>query len=326
MPIYQCSGRLWDIHEELSREILPDRRGGEKMLDATHKTMLENLFEAAYVVDRERRIVFWNRAAEQLTGFSSEEVIGRECSDGLLHHVDGRGKMRCDTECPLHQTLGDGAEREEMLFFHHKEGHRVLVTIRVSPIMNEGGDVLGAVEMFQNVGKELEQEAKIAALEELAYIDSLTGLPNRRYLLSKIRGRLEELRRYDWPFGVLFMDVDNFKAINDTYGHDVGDAVLRMVASTLKSTMRTLDSIARYGGEEFVVVVSNVTMDQLARIGERFRVLVSFSSLREPVNLGVTVSIGAAMAETSDTPESLLKRADSKLYQAKHAGRNSIYT
>lgn len=296
------------------------------MLDAVHETMLENLFEGAYVVDRERRIVFWNKAAEKVTGFSKQEVIGRECSDGLLRHINGQGKLLCDSDCPLHQTLKDGVEREEMLFFHHKDGHRVLVTIRVAPLLNAAGEVVGAMEVFRNTGREIEQEAKIAALEEMAYIDSLTGLPNRRFLLSKIRGRLDELRRYDWPFGVLFMDIDNFKAINDTYGHDVGDSVLRMVASTLKSTMRTLDSVARFGGEEFVVVVSNVNRDQLARIGERFRVLVSVSSLRDPVDIAVTVSIGAAMALASDTPETLLKRADNKLYEAKHAGRNSIFT
>ncbi len=296
------------------------------MVSAALEAMLENLFEGAYVVDVDRRIVDWNRAAEEITGFSREEVVGRHCADAILRHVDGEGKMLCFDGCPLQQTLADGEPREEQVYLHHREGQRKRVTIRVVPLTDDSGDIIGAVEMFRDTEREIEQQERIAALEEMVFIDPLTGLANRRYLMAQIQNRLDELRRYDWPFGVLFLDVDNFKTINDTYGHDVGDQVLKMVAATLQSATRAFDIVARYGGEEFVVITRNVGEAQLTDIAERFRKLVSLSALRDPQEIGVTISVGATLAARDDTPEDLLKRADRNLYNAKRAGRNSIYT
>jgi diguanylate cyclase (GGDEF)-like protein len=105
----------------------------------------------------------------------------------------------------------------------------------------------------------------------------------------------------------------------------VGDQVLQMISSTLSATVRAFDLVARYGGEEFVLVLGNITPVQLVEIAERFRRLVELSSLRTPSEIGVTVSVGAAMAEAEDTPETLLKRADQKLYAAKAAGKNRVY-
>lgn len=293
------------------------------MIDTIHATMLENLFEGVYYVDQDCRIRYWNTAAERLTGFSRKEVVGRSCEDALLRHVSGDGALLCFKGCPLKKTLDDGSQAESEVFLQHKAGHRVPISIRVAPVLDDAGEVLGAVEMFRDARKENEQEQRIKRLEAMAFLDPLTELPNRRFLLARLESRLSELKRYDWQFGILFMDVDDFKTVNDTHGHDVGDAVLKMIAATLNATVRSFDLVARYGGEEFIVIVSNVTRPQLIEIGERFRNLIAMSSLRAP-EINVTVSVGLAQAAPEDTAESLIKRADEKLYAAKSTGKNRV--
>jgi diguanylate cyclase (GGDEF)-like protein/PAS domain S-box-containing protein len=294
------------------------------MDQSIHTTMLEHLFEGVYFVDPERRIAFWNRAAEELTGFPRNEVIGHICADSILQHVDSEGKMLCFGGCPLQKTLDDGQNRETEIFLHHKDGHRVPVSVRVAAVRNEKGDIIGAMEIFRHAGDEIAMRNRVADLEKMAFIDTLTGLPNRRYLISQITGRLEQLKRYQWPVGLLFMDVDQFKEVNDTHGHNVGDGLLKMVGSTLGQTARSFDIVGRFAGDEFIGVISNVDLEKLVAVGERFRVMVAASALRAPVELCTTISIGAAMARETDTADELIKRADKKLYQAKNAGRNRI--
>ncbi len=286
--------------------------------------MLDHLFEGVYFVDKDRRIGFWNRAAEELSGFPRDEVIGRVCADAILRHVTADGTELCFNGCPLQKTLDDGQDREAEIFLHHKDGHRVPVNVRVTPMRNDAGEIIGAMEVFRHAGDDITLRSRIADLERMAFIDALTGLPNRRYLLSQITGRLEQLKRYQWPMGVLFMDVDNFKEINDTHGHNTGDAVIKMVAATLEQTARSFDIVGRFAGDEFIGVISNVDMDTLVSVGNRFRVMVATSALRGPLELGTTLSVGAALARETDTADDLIKRADEKLYQAKSTGRNRV--
>jgi diguanylate cyclase (GGDEF)-like protein len=156
-------------------------------------------------------------------------------------------------------------------------------------------------------------------------IDPVLELGNRRYLESNIRGRLEELGRYGWQFGVLFVDIDHFKNINDRYGHQIGDKVLRMVSKSMSNSLRTFDMVGRWGGEEFVVIVVNVQEDQLYAVANRLRMLVEQSSVTfGSETIGVTVSIGAAMALPDDDVERIIKRADNLMYKSKNSGRNCV--
>ena len=122
----------------------------------------------------------------------------------------------------------------------------------------------------------------------------------------------------------LFLDIDNFKLINDTHGHEIGDRVLKMVSRTLNASSRYIDTVGRFGGEEFIVVITNAKDNAFYNTGERLRNLVANSALDEPKAISVTVSIGGAEAVYDDTVESLLARADEKLYKAKHSGKNCI--
>ena len=116
-----------------------------------YKLWLDNLFDGAYVVDTKRVIQYWNKAAEELTGFTADEVVGRSSADNILNHVDLAGNLLCIIGCPLLGTLCDGQKREELVFLHHKQGHRIPIQIRVSPIQDESGKVIGAIEIFPNI-------------------------------------------------------------------------------------------------------------------------------------------------------------------------------
>jgi two-component system cell cycle response regulator len=162
---------------------------------------------------------------------------------------------------------------------------------------------------------------------ELAVTDPLTGLHNRRYMSGQLQALVRRATQGGEPVGALIVDIDYFKRINDSFGHDVGDEVLREFAVRLATNVRAIDLACRYGGEEFVVVMPDTTLEDASRIAERLRLHVAGSPFRvqglsEP--LAVTISIGVACSTTDDTPDALLKRADEAVYQAKAGGRNQV--
>jgi len=168
-------------------------------------------------------------------------------------------------------------------------------------------------------------EQQVAEFQKLSLLDTLTEVGNRRFGESQLLARLNEFQRTTVQFGVLFLDLDNFKAVNDTYGHEVGDRVLKMVARILAANVRSFDQVSRWGGEEFLVIVTNVDLPRLCAIAEKLRLLVMSSQLTDfhPA-VRTTLSIGAAIVARDDTVESIMARADKLLYQSKGKGRNCV--
>jgi len=286
---------------------------------------VDNLYDGVYVVDRSRRITHWNRAAAAATGYAASEVVGQRCSDDILEHTDEKGAVICNVGCPLAKTLADGEVRNAQAYLHHKRGHRVPVSLRIAPVYDEAGSICAAVQVFSENTKVMAALEQVRELEKLALLDPLTGLPNRRCLEHSLTARFDEMHRYGWPVGVLYADIDRFKQINDTFGHDAGDQVLRMVGLTLAGASRSFDVIGRWGGEEFLDVITRVSVEDLRAIAERKRALVERAFLKtERGKLCVTVSIGAALATREDTEDSLIKAADECMYESKLQGRNRV--
>ena len=182
------------------------------------------------------------------------EVLGKRCADNLLRHVDERGNSLCEGACPLSYTLGDGQLRSASVFLHHKDGHRLPVAIGVAPITDNRQNIIGAVEIFRDNSATVAALEHLKELEDLAYLDALTKIANRTYLENFIVGKFNELRRLGWSFGVIFVDVDQFKQVNDTFGHQTGDLVLKMVAQTLLKNCRSFDLVGRWGEKNFSVL------------------------------------------------------------------------
>jgi diguanylate cyclase (GGDEF)-like protein len=212
---------------------------------------------------------------------------------------------------------------QQEVFLRHKDGHRVPVVVRVCPIRNENGQVVGAVESFNDNSGKLELLRRIDECQATALVDPVTEIGNRRFIDMMLRCRLDELRRYGWQFGIIFLDIDRFKQVNDQHGHLVGDQTIRMVARTLSSNIRALDFAGRWGGDEFLVIATNVDADGLWRLSEKLRALIATSRLNAP-GVGVTVSVGSAMAVSGESPKRLLGRADKLLYLSKSLGRNRV--
>lgn len=290
-----------------------------------YRVMLDQLYDGVYMVDCTGTIVYWNHAAEQITGYSAEEALGRRCSDNLLRHLDAAGQVLCDNGCPLKAALSDGLQREAAVYLHHKDGHRLPVLARVSALKDSKGQIEGAVEVFTDNSKRFYAEHELERLRELAMVDELTGLGNRRAADEALLDAHRQLAKEGSPYAVLFVDIDHFKSVNDTYGHDRGDRVLRMVASTLKEGLRQEDAVYRWGGEEFVLVLRGAQCEAMEAIGERLRLLVENSWIsRGDERLGVTVSVGGCTARMHMSVDDVLKKADAALYCCKNSGRNRV--
>jgi len=290
-----------------------------------YKALLDNLYDGVYFMDLDRKILYWNMAAERITGYARNEVEGSHCWDNILMHVDMDGKKLCEDACPAAKTMQGGVPCEAEVFLHHKNGYRVPVRVRITPIHDESGAVIGGLEVFSDNTEKISSLSMIEELKEKAFQDPLTALPNRRFLERFITSRLDEMNRYKWSFGLIFIDIDRFKEVNDRYGHNVGDEALKMVAGSLRHSSRSFDTVGRWGGEEFVAAVVNVDADSLRRIAERYRAMIESSLLdAEGEFIQLTVSLGATIAREHDTIQSIVKRADNLMYQSKQAGRNCI--
>lgn len=290
-----------------------------------YENLLDHLHDGVYFVDPTRKILYWNDGAERITGYSREEMVGRYCPDNILQHTDSIGRALCLVGCPLTRAIHEGVSREEEVFLRHKDGHRVPVLTKASPVRNAEGRVIGAVELFSDNSRKMEAISKAEILERQAMVDVLTGLGNRRYCDDMLEGMLKAASRNGKAFGVLMMDLDRFKDVNDRYGHDTGDDVLRMVGKTISSNMRGFDYVGRWGGEEFMGLVAETDEEGLFYVADRCRVLVEKSYLmRDGKKVSVTLSVGAALYRPTDNATTIVKRADQMLYISKEKGRNRV--
>jgi diguanylate cyclase (GGDEF)-like protein len=290
-----------------------------------HWDILDRLEDGIYIVNRDRRIMYWSAGSERITGYSAEEVLGRRCGDNILRHVGGDGCALCENACPLLAVIADGAPRAAEVFLHHKAGHRVPVRVYGAPVRDSQGFIIGAFETFSETTSVLAVRERVRQLEEVAFIDALTGVANRRFLDRELDARFSEFRRDGWSFGVLMCDVDRFKLFNDEHGHDTGDRVLKMVAASLAGNCRPYDLVGRWGGEEFLVIVGHADRAGVRQCANRARALVAASDIEADGKLlRVTISVGASVVRASDDAASLVARADELLYRSKADGRNRV--
>jgi diguanylate cyclase (GGDEF)-like protein/PAS domain S-box-containing protein len=294
--------------------------------DGFHRTVVDNLYDGVYYVDRGRRITYWNRGAERLSGYTAGDVVGSRCYANILNHVDAAGTVLCQGLCPLAATMRDGTMREKDVFLRHRAGHRVPVRVRTAPIRDSRGVIVGGVEVFNDSSELLMARREADRLRDEAFHDALTGLPNRRYGEMALTARASELLTGGRAFGVIWIDVDRFKGVNDRHGHATGDDALVTVARTMRSATRQGDEIVRWGGDEFLGIVSDVHDDALREAAERLRALVARSRVRAGTrSIRVTVSVGAASSREAEPVSDLLGRADGALYVAKGEGGNRVY-
>jgi len=286
---------------------------------AFYRGVLDQISDGVYFVDRSRRILFWSEGARRLTGYSSEEVTGHFCQDEILCHVDYSGKRLCREGCPLLACMRDGSPREARVFLHHKLGRRVPVLVKVQPLRESDGRIVGAVEIFSDDTAQTESLRRTEELRKMALLDHLTQLPNRRFLELSLQSAMNEFQSLGMQFGLVVFDLDRFKEVNDRFGHAAGDRVLQETARTLVASLRPTDIVARWGGDEFVALIHNASTDLLEVLSSRCIVMVHETSVAAQGDVVVrpSASAGFALVRAGETPEELFHRADRMMYGRK---------
>ena len=288
-----------------------------------YKDVLDHVSDGVYFITPDRRITYWNAGAQRITGYSPEEVIGHGCWEGILRHVNAAGRQLCLQGCPLQAVMKDGKTREAQLYLHHKDGHRVAVSVRGQALRDSDGEIVGSMEVFSAC--EASSYSGIHRDRKDDSRDAVTGLSSRRFGELHLDTLMRAVADGTTSLGMLYADADHFKDINDTYGHRTGDAVLRMVGQSLVTGLRREDVPVRWGGEEFVALLPGIDEAGLTKVAERVRMLVENSWIqRGDKQIRATVSVGATMAVPGESPDDLTDRADQLMYASKRAGRNRV--
>lgn len=241
-------------------------------------SILSYLDEGVYYVDRDRQILYWNHGAERLTGYGAKEVVGRHCQDNLLEHVLDDGTCLCLEKCPLAATIEDGQCRKANVFLHHKQGHRVPISVQTLPVKDNDGATLGALEVFLENPDTTDRNEKLKQLAKLAYLDNTTNLPNQNYLMMKLKAILEELKRTPIMYGVIMERIDNYTELTDEFAPPIIDRILHTAGNTLQSNIPATGIIGRWDNQTYLIIVPNINVQTIEILGRRLSRLVEQST------------------------------------------------
>lgn len=285
------------------------------------QVLLDNLEEGIVACDAEGRTTLVNPASRRFFGIPDDvDPIGQPLSPSGMRHPDG-GAMGPE-ESPLARALSGDPVRESHLVVDSRDGVRRAVVANAQALYDDAGAKLGAVVALHDVSEQKRTEERLA---ELALRDPLTGVANRLLLDDRLRRALERLRRSGGGVGVFLLDLDDFKAINDLHGHDVGDEVLRAVSRRLLAATRPDDTVARLGGDEFVVVCEvSGGQDEVHAIAERVERALSEPHRLVGTSLLVGASVGGVLVDSPGVePSKLISQADDEMYRVKARRRQA---
>ena len=300
---------------------ITDRKAAENAVKTSERklrALAKSAYDAIITIDTNGCVSFWNHAAEKLFGYKESEALGKE-----IHSMIAPPEERPKAELGMYEFAmtgnGPAVGRIEETIALHKDGTRIPVERSVSGF--QLGEDWHAVATVRDITERKELEAK---LRKLATTDSLTGLYNRRRFMELSEREFTRSLRYNRPLVMFMMDIDHFKKVNDTYGHDIGDMVLRSLSKTTLIALRNADILGRLGGEEFGVLLPETGKDTAVEIAERLRSSIEGTVISaNSNNINITISLGVACLDPkTKNIEQLLKRADVALYKAKQSGRN----
>ncbi|MEE9614257.1 MAG: diguanylate cyclase [Thermodesulfobacteriota bacterium] len=301
-----------------ARHLINERRRTEEALrlsDARSRAMFMDAVDGIVTIDSGGVIESFNSAAEEIFGYEAGEVVGRNVK--LLMPEPFRNEHDAYLKDYLttgeKKIIGTGREVEGV----RKDGTVFPLDLAVSEVR------LGDSQVFMGIVRDISERKRMEdKLQELATTDMLTGAYNRLKLEEIMVHEVERVKRYDHHLSVIMLDIDSFKEVNDTHGHDVGDAVLRALSDIVREHKRTTDYFVRWGGEEFMVVTPEVDLKGAEEAAERMRQMIEEYGFGKAGR--VTVSFGVTLFKEGDTVRSFLKRADDALYRAKDGGRNRV--
>ncbi len=276
-----------------------------------------NSHEGIMITNAENRIISVNQAFTTITGYADHEAIGQ--TPRLL----SSGKHNRFFYSELWRQVTETGHWDGEIWNKTKSGRLYPEWLSISTVRNEKGLITNFISIFTDI---TERRAAEDRIRHLAQYDFLTDLPNRALLFDRLTHELASARRYNKRFAVMFLDLDKFKPVNDLYGHDVGDMLLREVAQRLKENVRDSDTVSRQGGDEFIILVTELPeAEQMVQLGQKLLHILGEPYRINGHELRVTPSIGIAVyPEDGEDIDTLTKNADTAMYRAKGAGRNNL--
>ena len=272
---------------------------------------VEQMDEFVKITDIDGRIVYVNNALIANTGYKEIELIGEN------PRIFKSGKHPQSFYKKLWDTILAKKIYRNVIINKKKDGTLYYEDQTISPILDKDGQITYFVATSKDVSTQIKLEEK---LKLMATTDALTGIYNRYKMNEEIDFEIKKARRYNKGFALIMFDIDFFKTVNDTYGHDIGDKVLEEIAQIVGSGIRQTDTFARWGGEEFMILARNSDSDTAILLAEKIRKKVENFLFADGIE--ITISLGIAIYTKNKTKETLLKEADEALYQAKALGRN----
>lgn len=320
-PYFDAAGRFQGYRGAAMD--ITERKATETAIKASERklrALAESAYDAIVMIDSRDRVSFWNDAAEQLFGYTEQEVLGQAIHplitppEELEHALKGMERFSS-------HGMGDAVGSITEVMAMRKDGSRFEAERSIASFRLEGAWY--AVATIRDISERKATEAKLL---ELATTDSLTGLYNRRRFMELCEREFSRSIRYDRPLAMFMMDIDHFKKVNDEYGHDAGDRVLRALSEISVMALRNADLLGRLGGEEFGVLLPETDAESALDVAERLRQSISRTDISvNSHTLKITVSIGISMLTPGmHSIDTLLKGADIALYEAKQTGRNRV--
>lgn len=273
------------------------------------RAALESLQAAVCLVDGDRKVRFWNEGAENITGYLRQEVLGRFCAEFLVIKLQETKAAICQKYCPLVTAMRDGQVCESRAYLHHKSGYAVPVSLRAAPIRDAHGRVIGAVETFEERLWSPARQRPGSGLTVGHGLDALTQLPDYSFTVSYLQEHLAFAAEHTIPFGLVCIQLDNLEKLKVTHGRDAAEALLNVVAHTLRNGLYPEDFVGRWSEDQFLTIIASSGEEALMPTVERLRQLAESSEIIWwGDQLSAVVSVGGTIVLPGETLEALLAR------------------
>jgi diguanylate cyclase (GGDEF)-like protein/PAS domain S-box-containing protein len=311
---------------------MTERKQAEQALlesERRWKDIVDFLPDATFVIDKDFKVIAWNRVMEDMTGIPKQDMLGKSNYEYAIPFYGERRPILIDLVLNFEATHAENYNnlwlQGDTLFGEtvatHLPSGQAYLSATASLLRDPNGEVIAVIESIRDV---TEQKMAQEQIQHLAHFDPLTGLPNRLLLADRAKQLINWAQRNDGSFSLMFLDLDHFKNINDTLGHEIGDMLLIEVAKRLSFTLREQDTVSRIGGDEFIILLPDTEDDHVAHVAQKIIHIVSLPYHINGFDLTTTPSIGIAVYPTDgDDWEALYKHADIAMYRVKNDGRNS---
>jgi len=327
---YEQTAKNWliELHPKTVDSCWQLQRGSSSVSNSPtvlfQQRLLDNMYDAVIFLDTNLQVTFWNRGAERLIGIPATSILQRLYSADLLQMRDERGIAITTVDCPVLFALKSRVQSMRRMQIRGRNGIEMPVNVHTIPVVDNEGNLFGAALLLHDATGEVSLEEQCQDWQARATLDPLTKLANRAEFDRGIQALVADHVEKHQPCSLIICDIDRFKSVNDTYGHQVGDEVLICFAQVLQSQVPPGCIAARYGGEEFVILCGETNAASAAALAERIRIAISQIPQTGMGGKCVTSSFGVTELQPGDSPEIMLRRADRALYMAKETGRNKV--